>query len=48
MPCHKPRTARAHQLGENEPIDEAEEARKTTANFLQITADIFKADGGAH
>jgi hypothetical protein len=33
--------------GKNEPIDEAKAARKTTADFPQITADIFKPmDGG--
>ena len=31
----------------NEPIDEAKAAEKTTADFPQITADIFKPmDGG--
>jgi len=31
----------------NEPIDEAKAAGKTTADFPQITADIFKPmDGG--
>jgi cytochrome c5 len=33
----------------NEPIDEAKAAGKTTADFPQITADIFKPmDGGIH
>lgn len=33
--------------GKNEPIDEAKAAGKTTADFPQITADIFKPmDGG--
>ena len=33
--------------GKKEPIDEAKAAGKTTADFPQITADIFKPmDGG--
>jgi hypothetical protein len=33
--------------GKNEPIDEAKAAGKTTADFPQITVDIFKPmDGG--
>jgi len=35
--------------GKNEPIDEAKAAGKTTADFPQITADIFQPmDGGIH
>ena len=41
------RLARVCQLQKDEPIDEAKAAGKSTADFPQITADIFKPmDGG--
>ena len=36
------RPTRVCQLKKSEPIDEAKAARKSTAEFPQITADIFK------